>query len=70
MCKAGFAGDEAPKAVFRMFQSSDPEMGLPYDALKTLQHRSLVGLAIMGTYLYLQPRVLEELVMANQMLVS
>ena len=47
MCKAGFAGDDAPRAVFRKSSSSLEGYGLDFQ-LTTIQLLSLADLAIMG----------------------
>lgn len=47
MCKAGFAGDDAPRAVFRESSSVFP-LKCPEYMIDKGQHPSLVGHAIMG----------------------
>ena len=45
MCKAGFAGDDAPRAVFRKFIQ---HVRIPQPQLTAAKHLSSADLAIMG----------------------
>lgn len=48
MCKAGFAGDDAPRAVFRKFKHPNV-INKNLQQLISMQHRSSADHAIMGT---------------------